>query len=200
MIEMIEFEEELYQEGYNLIAGIDEAGRGPLVGPVVAAAVILPKGLVIEGLTDSKKLSKKKREYYFSLINKLALAVSISVVSAKRIDEVNILNATKEAMIDASKNLSPKAEYLLIDAVKLEVDLPSKSIIKGDQLSQSIAAASVIAKVTRDELMLKLDEEYPQYNFKNNMGYPTKEHLAAIKKYGLIDEHRRSYKPVKDAL
>lgn len=197
---MIEFEEELYQEGYNLIAGIDEAGRGPLVGPVVAAAVILPKGLVIEGLTDSKKLSKKKREYYFSLINKLALAVSISVVSAKRIDEVNILNATKEAMIDASKNLSPKAEYLLIDAVKLEVDLPSKSIIKGDQLSQSIAAASVIAKVTRDELMLKLDEEYPQYNFKNNMGYPTKEHLAAIKKYGLIDEHRRSYKPVKDAL
>lgn len=200
MIEMIEFEEELYQEGYNLIAGIDEAGRGPLVGPVVAAAVILPKGLVIEGLTDSKKLSKKKREYYFSLINKLALAVSISVVSAKRIDEVNILNATKEAMIDASKNLSPKAEYLLIDAVKLEVELPSKSIIKGDQLSQSIAAASVIAKVTRDELMLKLDEEYPQYNFKNNMGYPTKEHLAAIKKYGLIDEHRRSYKPVKDAL
>lgn len=200
MIEMIDFEEELYQEGYNLIAGIDEAGRGPLVGPVVAAAVILPKGLVIEGLTDSKKLSKKKREYYFSLINKLALAVSISVVSAKRIDEVNILNATKEAMIDASNNLKPKAEYLLIDAVKLEVELPSKSIIKGDQLSQSIAAASVIAKVTRDELMLKLDEEYPQYNFKNNMGYPTKEHLAAIKKYGLIDEHRRSYKPVKDAL
>lgn len=196
---MLEFENELIKKGYNLIAGIDEAGRGPLAGPVVAAAVIMPNNLLIEGLTDSKALSKKKREFYYEKIQEFALAIGVSIIDEKTIDKINILNATKLAMKKALKDLDPKADYALIDAVKLDLTIESNSIIKGDAKSQTIAAASIIAKVTRDKIMEELDQKYPQYDFKNNMGYPTKKHLEALKNHGITDVHRRSYKPVKDA-
>lgn len=197
---MLEYENELYNKGYTLIAGIDEVGRGPLVGPVVAAAVILPVNFFMPEINDSKKISEKKREKLYDLIIENAISVGIGVVSSKRIDDVNIYEATKEAMCLAIENLSIKPEYLLIDAMKLNVDVPSKSIIKGDAKSESIAAASIIAKVYRDRLLYELDKVYPMYDFKNNKGYGTKKHLDAIEKYGVIDEHRRSYSPVRNAL
>lgn len=195
---MKEYENELYAEGYELIAGIDEVGRGPLVGPVVTAAVILPKDFYSDEINDSKKLSEKKREYLYDIIMQNAISVGIGIVHNKRIDEINILNATKEAMIMAVDNLKVKPDCLLIDAVKLDTDIKSLSIIKGDQKSLSIAAASIIAKVTRDRMMYELDKKYPEYDFKNNKGYGTKNHIKAIEKYGIIDEHRLSFKPVSD--
>lgn len=195
---MKEYENELYAEGYELIAGIDEVGRGPLVGPVVTAAVILPKDFYSDEINDSKKLSEKKREYLYDIIMQNAISVGIGIVHNKRIDEINILNATKEAMIMAVDNLKVKPDCLLIDAVKLDTDIKSLSIIKGDQKSLSIASASIIAKVTRDRMMYELDKKYPEYDFKNNKGYGTKNHIKAIEKYGIIDEHRLSFKPVSD--
>ena len=197
---MKDFENELYNLGINLVAGIDEVGRGPLVGPVVACAVILPKDFYMEEINDSKKLSEKKREMLYSVIMENAISVGIGVKSEKVIDEVNIYEATKLAMIDAVNNLSVKPEHLLIDAMKLDIDIPQTSIIKGDSKSESIAAASIVAKVTRDRMLDELDLVYPEYGFKNNKGYGTKKHLEAIKKYGVIDEHRRSFSPVSDAL
>lgn len=197
---MKDFENELYNLGINLVAGIDEVGRGPLVGPVVACAVILPKDFYMEEINDSKKLSEKKREMLYSVIIENAISVGIGVKSEKVIDEVNIYEATKLAMIDAVNNLSVKPEHLLIDAMKLDIDIPQTSIIKGDSKSESIAAASIVAKVTRDRMLDELDLVYPEYDFKNNKGYGTKKHLEAIKKYGVIDEHRRSFSPVSDAL
>lgn len=197
---MKDFENELYNLGINLVAGIDEVGRGPLVGPVVACAVILPKDFYMEEINDSKKLSEKKREMLYSVIMENAISVGIGVKSEKVIDEVNIYEATKLAMIDAVNNLSVKPEHLLIDAMKLDIDIPQTSIIKGDSKSESIAAASIVAKVTRDRMLDELDLVYPEYDFKNNKGYGTKKHLEAIKKYGVIDEHRRSFSPVSDAL
>lgn len=196
----LKYEKELYLKGINYIAGVDEAGRGPLVGPVVAATVILPKNYYLEGLTDSKKLSEKKRDYYFEKINENALSVGIGIVSAKEIDEINILNASKKAMKIAINNLKIKPEHILIDAVKLDLEIPSTSIIKGDLLSESIAAASVIAKVTRDKILLELDEKYPQYGFKNHKGYPTKKHLENIKTYGILDDYRFTFKPISDLI
>lgn len=193
---MLEYENELYKKGIKLIAGIDEVGRGPLVGPVVAACVILPKNFYHEDIKDSKKLSEKKRNELYKLIMKKALSIGIGVVSSGRIDKINIYQATKEAMKLAIENSKIKPEYLLIDAMKLDIDIPSKSIIKGDTLSESIAAASIIAKVTRDAMMYELDKEYPEYDFKNNKGYGTKKHLEALKEYGVIEEHRRSFAPV----
>lgn len=193
-------ERELRKNGYTLIGGVDEVGRGPLVGPVVAACVILPETFSLDGLTDSKKLSEAKREYFFEEIKKQAVSFGVGVVSEKRIDEINIYEATKEAMIKAINNCNPKPEYVLTDAMKLNLDIPVKPIIKGDLRSITISAASVIAKVTRDRMLYELDEKYPMYDFKNNVGYPTKKHLEAISKYGIIDEHRRSYGPVKDYL
>ena len=190
------FERELIKNGLKLIGGIDEVGRGPLVGPVVAACVILPLNYRLDGLNDSKKLSEKKREYFYDILKKEALDIGIGIVSAQKIDEINIYEATKVAMKEAIKNLKIKPEHVLIDAMKLDIDIPSTSIIKGDSKSLSIAAASVIAKVTRDRMLRELDKKYPMYDFKNNKGYPTKRHIEAIQKYGIISEHRRSYAPV----
>lgn len=189
-------EKELRKVGYKLIAGIDEVGRGPLVGPVVAACVILPDKFDLDGLTDSKKLSEKKRNFFYDKIMECALGVGIGVVSNDVIDNINIYEATKLAMKDAINNCSVMPDYLLIDAMKLDVDIPSTSIIKGDLLSITISAASVIAKVYRDNLMYELDNKYPEYDFKSNKGYGTKKHIEALKRYGYLKEHRKSFKPV----
>ncbi len=197
-IDNMRYEKELYDKDITLIAGVDEVGRGPLIGPVVASAVILPKDYILKGLTDSKKLSEKKRDYYYDIIKKDALAIGIGIIDNDIIDEVNIYEATKLAMKEAINNLDIKPEHILIDAMKLDIDIPTTSIIKGDFKSQTIAAASVIAKVTRDKMMYELDNDYPEYNFKNNKGYPTKDHLDAIEKHGILKQHRKSYGPVKD--
>ena len=197
---MKEFETELYNNGINFIAGIDEVGRGPLVGPVVTAAVILPKDFYDERINDSKKLTEKKRELLYDVIMENALSVGIGMSSPEVIDEINILNATKKAMIEAINNLSVKPQHLLIDAVKLDIDIPQTSIIKGDAKSESIAAASIIAKVTRDRMMVELDKKYPMYDFKHNKGYGTKKHIEALYQYGPIEEHRKSFAPVSDLI
>ena len=194
------YEKELIENGITLIGGIDEVGRGPLVGPVVAACVILPLNYKLDGLTDSKKLSEKKREQFYDILRKEALSIGIGIIDEKKIDEVNIYEATKLAMKEAIDNGQIKPEHVLIDAMKLDIDIPSTSIIKGDAKSLSIAAASVIAKVTRDRMLLELDKKYPMYDFKHNKGYPTKKHLEAINQYGIIKEHRRSYAPVYEYL
>ncbi len=199
-MDLYKYERELIGNGINLIAGVDEVGRGPLVGPVVTAAVILPVNYQLEGLTDSKKLSEKKRDKFYDIIMQDAIAISIGMKDAKIIDEVNIYEATKLAMKDAINGLKIKPEYVLIDAMPLDLDIPHTSIIKGDAKSLSIAAASVIAKVTRDRMLIELDQQYPMYNFKKNKGYPTKEHIEAINKYGLIPGYRKTYGPVKDYL
>lgn len=197
-IDNYKYERELCEKGVTLIAGVDEVGRGPLVGPVVAACCILPETFNLDGLTDSKKLSEKKRDFFFEEIKKQAISYGIGIVSAKKIDEVNIYEATKIAMKEAINNMPVKPEHILIDAMPLELDIPTTSIIKGDLKSITISAASVLAKVTRDRMLYELDKEYPMYDFKNNKGYGTKKHLEAIESFGVIDEHRRSYSPVSD--
>ena len=193
------YEKKYYDLGYNLIAGVDEVGRGPLVGPVVAACVILPKDYTLPGLTDSKKLSEKKRNYFYDIINKEALAVGIGIIDNNVIDEVNIYEATKMAMISAISKLSIKPDIVLTDAMKLDIDIPVVPIIKGDLKSITISAASIIAKVTRDRMMYDLDAKYPFYNFKSNKGYPTKDHIEAIEKNGILKEHRKTYAPIKNS-
>lgn len=192
------YEKKYNKLGYNLIAGVDEVGRGPLVGPVVAACVILPIDYTLEGLTDSKKLSEKKRDYYYDIIMKDAISVGIGIIDNNVIDEINIYEATKLAMIEAINKLSIKPDIVLTDAMKLDIELPVVPIIKGDLKSITISAASVIAKVTRDRMMDELDKEYPFYNFKKNKGYPTKEHVSAIEKHGILKEHRKTYSPIKE--
>ena len=197
-IDNYKYERELKEKGIKLIAGVDEVGRGPLIGPVVAAAVILPDNFKLDGLTDSKKLSEKKREQYYEIIKKEAISIGIGIISEKRIDEINIYEATKEAMKKAINNLNPKPEHILIDAMPLDLDIPTTSVIKGDLLSLTISAASVIAKVTRDHMLYDIDKEYPMYDLKNNKGYGTKKHIEAIKEYGITKYHRLSFKPVCD--
>ncbi len=192
------YERELREKGINLIAGVDEVGRGPLVGPVVTACVILPEKFDLEGLTDSKKLSEKKREILYKEIEEQALGIGIGIVDNEEIDKINILNATKKAMKMAINNCNVRPEHVLIDAVKLDIDIPTTSIIKGDLKSITISAASVIAKVTRDHMLYELDKKYPMYDFKHNKGYPTKKHIEAIMEYGIIKEHRKSFSPVKE--
>ena len=192
------YESALLSKGIKLIAGVDEVGRGPLIGPVVAAAVILPPNYKLDGLTDSKKLSEKKREYYFDIIKKDAIAIGIGIVDEKKIDEINIYEATKVAMKEAISNLKPQPDHILIDAMPLNLAIPTTSIIKGDLLSLTISAASVIAKVTRDHMLYEIDKEYPMYDLKHNKGYGTKKHIEAIKEYGITKYHRLSYKPVSD--
>ena len=196
------YERKLREQGITFIAGVDEVGRGPLVGPVVASCVVLPEYFSLEGLTDSKKLSEKKREYFYDQILDVALGVGIGIIPASKIDEVNIYEATKlamkEAILECQKQC--KIEHVLIDAMPLEFNLPTTSIIKGDFKSITISAASVIAKVTRDRMLIELSKQYPMYAFEENKGYPTKKHLEAIEKYGIIDEHRKSYGPVSDYL
>lgn len=197
---MKDFENELYKKGINLIAGVDEVGRGPLVGPVVTAAVILPPDFYDERIQDSKKLTEKKRELLYSVIYENAISIGIGMSSNEIIDEINILEATKKAMKEAINNLSIKPEHILIDAVKLDIDIPSTSIIKGDAKSQSIAAASIVAKVTRDRMMIELDKKHPEYDFKNNKGYGTKKHIDAIYKYGVLKEHRKTFAPISEII
>ncbi len=197
---MYQYEEELYENGINFIAGVDEVGRGPLNGPVVSACVVLPKGYHKDGIIDSKKLSEKKRNELFDIIKRDALGIGVGIVYADEIDELNIYEATKKSMKLAINNCNIKIEHVLIDAMKLDLDIPSTSIIKGDAKSISIAAASIIAKVTRDTMMYELDKKYPMYGYKNHKGYPTKKHIEAINKYGLIEGYRKTYGPVKDYL
>ena len=192
------YERELREKGIKLIAGVDEVGRGPLVGPVVTACVILPEKFDLEGLTDSKKLSEKKREILYKEIEEQALGIGIGIVDNEEINNINILNATKKAMKMAINNCNVRPEHVLIDAVKLDIDIPTTSIIKGDLKSITISAASVIAKVTRDHMLYELDKKYPMYDFKHNKGYPTKKHIEAIMEYGIIKEHRKSFSPVKE--
>ena len=200
-MDLWKYEKKLFSEGINYIGGTDEAGRGPLFGPVVAACVTLPKDFKLDGLKDSKKLSEKKREEYFEyLINHVVYGIGI--VNSKEIDEINIYEASRKAMIMAIDEVRKKTdlEYILSDAMPIELDIPVEPIIKGDAKSISIAAASVIAKVTRDRMMCEIDKKHPEYGFKNHKGYPTKKHLEAIDKYGLIDGYRLTYGPIKKYL
>ena len=195
--QMLRYEKELYQAGYQTIAGIDEVGRGPLAGPVVAAAVILPPGCKIKGLNDSKKIPKKKHQEIYQAVLDKTLAVGVGLIDNEIIDQVNIYEATKLAMKEALSKLSLKPDYLLIDAMKLDVDIPQESIIKGDANSQSIAAASIVAKVTRDKLMTDYDKEFPGYDFAQNAGYGTKSHLQGLERHGVTPIHRKTFEPVK---
>lgn len=197
-VDLLKYEKEYYQKGYQLIAGVDEAGRGPLVGPVVAAAVILPVGYQLEGLNDSKQLSEKKRNLFFAQIKKDALSYGISIVDAKTIDEINILEASRQAMNEALDKLDIQPDWIITDAMKLPSRDNVLALIHGDALSISVAAASVLAKVTRDEIMYELDKLHPEYEFAKHKGYPTKKHLENIAKYGILDNYRLSYKPVKE--
>ncbi len=201
-IDLYKYEKELYKTGIEYIGGVDEVGRGPLIGPVVTACVVLPKDFKLEGLTDSKKLSEKKRNEFYAYIKEHALAAEVGIIGPEIIDEVNIYEATKLAMKQAINKVKEKIklEHVLIDAMPLDLDIPSTSIIKGDAKSISIAAASVIAKVTRDEMMYELDKIYPQYGFKSHKGYPTKKHIEAINTYGLIEGYRKTYGPVKEII
>lgn len=199
-MDMLKYEHELNEQGIKLIAGVDEVGRGPLCGPVVTCACILPEDYHLDGLNDSKKVSEKKREKLYEILIKDAISYSIGMSSPKRIDEINILEATKEAMISAINNLSVKPEHVLIDAVKLNLDVPSTSIIKGDANSSSIAAASIIAKVTRDRMMYELDKEYPEYGYASHKGYPTKKHIEAVKQYGVKDFYRMTFTPINELI
>lgn len=201
MEDLYKYENELYDKNINIIGGVDEVGRGPLIGPVVAACVVLNKGFKLEGLNDSKKLSEKKRDTFYNYITQNSI-YGIGIVSEVIIDEINIYQASKKAMLIAIEEVRKQTnlEHVLIDAMPIELDIGTTSIIKGDAKSISIAAASVIAKVTRDKMMYELDEIYPEYGFKSHKGYPTKKHLEAIKKYGLIDGYRKTYGPVKEVL
>jgi len=200
--DLYKYENELYKSGIKYIGGVDEVGRGPLIGPVVTACVVLPKDFKLDGLTDSKQLSEKKRNIFYEYIKEHALACEVGIIGPEIIDKVNIYEATKLAMKEAINKVNEKInlEHVLIDAMPLDLDIPSTSIIKGDAKSISIAAASVIAKVTRDNMMYKLDKAHPQYGFKSHKGYPTKKHIEAIHKYGLIDGYRKSYGPVKEMI
>ena len=194
---MLAYEKELYAQGIQLIAGVDEVGRGPLAGPVVAAAVILPENCKIPGLNDSKKIPKSKHQAIYQAVLDQALSVGIGVKDNQVIDQVNIYEATKLAMLEAIHELDPQPQHLLIDAMKLDLPISQTSIIKGDANSLSIAAASIVAKVTRDQMMAAYDQEYPGYDFGQNAGYGTSKHLEGLEKYGVTPIHRRSFEPIK---
>lgn len=192
-----EYENKFKDKGYKNIVGVDEAGRGPLAGPLIIAAVILPSDYENKEINDSKKLTDKKRRELFKIINEVALEIKVLVIEPEIIDKLNIYDATKKGMEEILKLISLPYDAVLVDAMKLDdVSVPTLSLVKGDLLSQSIAAASIIAKVTRDNIMLEYDKKYPQYDFKNNKGYGTKKHLEALDKYGITKIHRLSYKPV----
>jgi ribonuclease HII len=197
----LSFERNVRASGFTCIAGLDEAGRGPLAGPVVAAAVVLPDGLLIPGLTDSKQVTEQERDRLFDIIREQSVCYGIGIVDERTIDDVNILKATIIAMEQALESLLPRPDYLLIDALTLpRVSIPQKPLIKGDCRSHSIAAASILAKVTRDRLMLELHEKFPQYNFQKHKGYGTREHLSLLRKHGPCEAHRRSFNPVAQML
>lgn len=199
-IDLLKYETELLNQGYKFIAGCDEAGRGPLVGPVVASAVILPPNYYLEGINDSKKLSAKKREALYDIIMRDAISVGVGIVDNKKIDEINILEASRLAMNIALDNLKVKPDYILTDAMKLNREVPVLPIIHGDALSETIAASSIIAKVTRDRLMVEFSKKHPEYEFDKHKGYPTKKHIELVKKYGILNEYRMTFSPIKDML
>ena len=194
---MLAYEKELYAQGVQLIAGVDEVGRGPLAGPVVAAAVILPNNCKIPGLNDSKKIPKSKHQAIYQAVLDQAISVGIGVKDNHVIDRVNIYEATKLAMLEAIQELDPQPQHLLIDAMKLDLPISQTPIIKGDANSLSIAAASIVAKVTRDQMMAVYDQEYPGYDFAQNAGYGTTKHLEGLEKQGVSPIHRRSFEPIK---
>ena len=194
---MLTYEKECYARGIDLIAGVDEVGRGPLAGPVVAAAVILPKACKIPGLNDSKKIPKSKHKAIYEAVLQNAIAIGIGVKDNHVIDQVNIYEATKLAMMEAIGQLEPQPQHLLIDAMRLDLPIPQTSIIKGDANSLSIAAASIVAKVTRDQMMEEFDRKYPGYDFAQNAGYGTAKHLAGLDQLGVTPIHRRSFEPIK---
>ena len=198
IMDLWQYEKNLQSKGIKIIGGTDEAGRGPLYGPVVAACVVLPQNFKLDGLNDSKKLTEKKRNIFYDYIVKNTI-YGIGVVSSEEIDKINIYEASRKAMIIAIKQVQKqiKLEYVLSDAMPIEIDIPVLPIVKGDAKSITIAAASVIAKVTRDRMLYEIDKKYPEYGFKNHKGYPTKKHLEAINKYGLIDGYRKTYGPIK---
>ena len=197
---LLNYEKSLYARGIELIAGVDEVGRGPLAGPVVAAAVILPKLCKIKGLNDSKKIPKSKHEAIYNQVMKETVAVGIGIKDNYVIDDVNIYEATKLAMIESIEKLNPQPEHLLIDAMNLDLPIEQTSIIKGDANSLSIAAASIVAKVTRDKMMADYEQEFPGYAIAKNAGYGTKEHLSGIDKFGVTPIHRRSFEPIKSII
>ena len=189
-----DYENKYFEQGYTWVCGTDEAGRGPLAGPVVAAAVILPEGLMIDGLNDSKKLSEKKREKLYDIIREEAVSFAICEASVEEIDTLNILNASQLAMRRCVEQLVPKPEVVLVDGnIARDFPIIAEPVIKGDALSPSIAAASILAKVTRDKMLVELDAQYPEYNFKKHKGYPTKEHREAVIKYGPSPVHRKTF-------
>ncbi|MGO2244733.1 MAG: ribonuclease HII [Pseudolactococcus laudensis] len=194
---LLAYERQLYTQNVSLIAGIDEVGRGPLAGPVVTAAVILPENCKIPGLNDSKQIPKAHHQAVYDSVMTEALAVGIGIIDNHIIDQVNIYEATKLAMLQAIKHLELKPEHLLIDAMSLDIDIPQTSLIKGDAKSMSIAAASIVAKVTRDKIMSDYEQKYPGYDFAHNAGYGTKKHLEALAKQGFTDIHRQSFEPIK---
>ena len=194
---MLAYEKELYTQGIQLIAGVDEVGRGPLAGPVVAAAVILPKACKIPGLNDSKKIPKSKHKEIYEAVLQNAIAIGIGIKDNHVIDQVNIYEATKLAMMESIGQLDPQPQHLLIDAMKLDLPISQTSIIKGDANSLSIAAASIVAKVTRDQMMEEFDRKYPGYDFAQNAGYGTAKHLAGLDQLGVTPIHRRSFEPIK---
>ena len=194
---MLSYEKELYKQGLTLVAGVDEVGRGPLAGPVVAAAVILPKKCKIKGLNDSKKIPKKKHWEIFQAVQDQALSIGIGIMDNQVIDQANIYEATKLAMKEAISQLSHQPEHLLIDAMQLDLPISQTAIIKGDAKSLSIAAASIVAKVTRDNLMKDYDNQYPGYDFAANAGYGTAKHLEGLEKLGVTPIHRTSFEPIK---
>ena len=195
LTQLKQIEKSVYNEGYKLTCGIDEAGRGPLAGPVVVASVIMPKNSMIEGVNDSKKISEKKREKLYDLIINESISYGIGIINQEEIDEINILNATKKGLTESIKQLEPKPDIILVDALR-DIDtfkIPYRSVIKGDAKIYSIACASIIAKVTRDRIMQEWDKVYPQYGFVSHKGYGTAKHIAAIKEFGLCPLHRRSF-------
>lgn len=198
--QMLRYERLAYQQGYQIIAGIDEVGRGPLAGPVVAAAVILPINCKIPFLNDSKKIPKKKHQEIYQQVLDKAVAVGIGIKNQDIIDQVNIYQATKLAMMEALSQLTPQPDMLLIDAMKLDVEIPQESIIKGDANSLSIAAASIVAKVTRDKMMADYDLQFPGYDFAKNAGYGTKSHLEGLEKFGVTPIHRKTFEPIKSMM
>lgn len=198
-MDLWQYENELHNKGINIIGGTDEAGRGPLFGPVVASCVVLPKNFELEGLNDSKKLSEKKRNIFYNYLIENTI-YGIGIISSEEIDKINIYEASRKAMIIAIRQVQKQInlEYVLSDAMPIDIEIPVMPIIKGDAKSMSIAAASVIAKVTRDKILYDIDKKYPEYDFKSHKGYPTKKHFEAIEKYGLIDGYRKTYGPVQN--
>lgn len=200
MCERLKFEKEAYQHGKKIIIGLDEAGRGPMAGPLVVGAVIFDKDFYCEDINDSKQLSEKKREVLYDFIVENALAYQIEIIDVDEVDRLNVYQASKQGMIRAIEHISLKPDYALTDAMPLGDVIEHQAIVKGDALSMSIAAASILAKVTRDRIMKEYDLLYPEYGFAKHKGYPTLQHKEALKKYGVTPIHRRTFRPVIDVL